>query len=453
MSNKFGPPTAQDLARLIAAAKRFPDYPAEFVPPAWVNSDYVPPYDGRPAFVANVVMTTVVLLVFCLRMFIRGIWRKSTWGWDDWVIIPATAFTLALGADGFVNIWQNGFGHHTYDLTFANVSGSYMSLFVQSHLYTWAACFIKLSLLLFYLRLLPDSSSSVVRFIKGLFMYHILLAIVTTMVLFFDYTPIRAAWDLSTLSETSTTGPSPYVRVVVLSSLFGISDLIVWIIPIQLVWRSNATKGRRLGLVALFSLGGLAVIAIVGRTVAAKNIYHSYDGTWKGVSVVIWTQFECCVGIVAASLPALSSAARQIVGKDSSRTNIRRQLYGSISSTPYQYEQRFRFRPQRYRSNMDRSSRFANFGQTREMVMVDDGTAPALPQISNDRTQSLPSNLRRYPPRTWSPHLRNIINFSSTDESRSRSQLAEARAGSSMSVELVIPSIQLEKCNSDARAI
>jgi hypothetical protein len=80
----------ETLLKLLVIGAQFPDWNSSFVPPGLTDPKYVPPYNGEGVLPLSIFLLVVTVIVVSLRLFARGYLRTSTWGWDDWFIIPAT---------------------------------------------------------------------------------------------------------------------------------------------------------------------------------------------------------------------------------------------------------------------------------------------------------------------------------------------------------------------------
>jgi hypothetical protein len=61
------------LAAIIKYGESFPDFPKSFIPPAWLNPNYVAPNRSlRVQVIALLSMTLAFIVVFC-RLYVRTI--------------------------------------------------------------------------------------------------------------------------------------------------------------------------------------------------------------------------------------------------------------------------------------------------------------------------------------------------------------------------------------------
>ncbi|KAK2042027.1 hypothetical protein LZ31DRAFT_624758 [Colletotrichum somersetense] len=84
------------------------------------------------------------------------------------------------------------------------------------------------------------------------------------------------------------------------------TDVIVYLIPIPTLCRLRLPAAQRLVLIFLFSLGILVVVAGVMRIYWIHYVEkETYDVTWVGVDLWIWTTLEANLAVVCGCVPVL----------------------------------------------------------------------------------------------------------------------------------------------------
>ncbi|KAK1569563.1 uncharacterized protein LY79DRAFT_594815 [Colletotrichum navitas] len=83
-------------------------------------------------------------------------------------------------------------------------------------------------------------------------------------------------------------------------------DVIVYIIPIPTLFRLKLPAAQRLVLMFLFSLGTVVVVAGAMRTYWIHHVEkETYDVTWEGFELWIWTALEANLAVVCGCVPVL----------------------------------------------------------------------------------------------------------------------------------------------------
>jgi len=68
-----------------------------------------------------------------------------------------------------------------------------------------------------------------------------------------------------------------------------LTDLMVYVLPLPKLFRLNLPLIQRIGLMALFSVGSVVIIAGVLRNYWVHHVvYQTYDVTWEGFDLWIW---------------------------------------------------------------------------------------------------------------------------------------------------------------------
>lgn len=81
-----------------------------------------------------------------------------------------------------------------------------------------------------------------------------------------------------------------------------VSDLMLTVLPIPIIWRLNMPLRQRLGVVVLLSVGFLVTIAGIIRTFYIwKALVDTYDETWYSYPLWICAAAEIDLAVVSAS--------------------------------------------------------------------------------------------------------------------------------------------------------
>ncbi len=118
-----------------------------------------------------------------------------------------------------------------------------------------------------------------------------------------------------------------------------ILDFFVWALPLPTLYRAKLPLRQRLALLALFSVGLVVVIAGCIRIYWIHLVVETtYDVTWYGFQMWLWTAVEVQLAIVCGCVPWLKSLKRMwkpptTVSEASARqTGPRSNGMGTISS-------------------------------------------------------------------------------------------------------------------------
>ncbi|EPS35173.1 hypothetical protein H072_11424 [Dactylellina haptotyla CBS 200.50] len=243
------------------------------IPASATSKDYVPPDRGTLVFVVAVVSMAVALILVVMRLYTRKIYA-GTLGTDDWMIIPATVVTMGFTTIQILGVKSAHMGMHVYDISpYAMIEGTKLT-YAHMILYCYSIMFTKLSIILFIRKL---SSGT---------MWH----------------PIAAAFDLLTKLEHKCNGLTMYYA---LTSIGVVSDIAILALPIPIVLKLQLPVYKKLAVLFLFSLGGLACVFAILRMINLFDGVKGIDLTWDIVPVALYGQLEVTLAIIATSLPAL----------------------------------------------------------------------------------------------------------------------------------------------------
>lgn len=92
------------------------------------------------------------------------------------------------------------------------------------------------------------------------------------------------------------------------------ADFVVYILPLPTMLHLSLPLLQRIVLVFIFSLGLVVVFAGCMRTYwVTRVVAYTYDVTWDGFWVWIWTAVEVNLGVICGCAPLLKPMARFIV--------------------------------------------------------------------------------------------------------------------------------------------
>lgn len=85
-------------------------------------------------------------------------------------------------------------------------------------------------------------------------------------------------------------------------------DLAVALMPTMLFWNLHLPRRQKIALWSLFAIGCMtAVASLIRFYYIYLDFYKSYDFTWWGFYLSVWTDVELSVAIICASAPALKA--------------------------------------------------------------------------------------------------------------------------------------------------
>ncbi|GKU00283.1 unnamed protein product [Fusarium langsethiae] len=191
-------------------------------------------------------------------------------------------------------------GVHTWEIPLAKFNTGNQLSFVVPILYAVCTAFSKMALALFYRKLSPQrwwrwSVYGVLFLVAG---YN--LAIM--LVILFGCVPFEKSWDHTMLEGTCVNRPAVYICT---AGLGIFSDLILLVMPLPMVLRSQIPRRQKAGLIVLFAIGSATLVTSVIRLVLLVPIFGAVDVSWIISGAIVWVFIEANLLIICASLTTL----------------------------------------------------------------------------------------------------------------------------------------------------
>ncbi|KAI4111063.1 MAG: hypothetical protein LQ339_000791 [Xanthoria mediterranea] len=156
--------------------------------PAPPNGDV----DLRGRFMAGIIiMTIIAVAVAWLRMYTRAFVSRNLW-WDDWTMFVASFITIVTNAF-LINAYHLGLGRHLFYVPQSNVPETFKWLWAAEPTNLFAVFLVRLSIALFFLRLVPPRKRYI-RTIWGIIAILAISDIYVSINFFFECVPIHKVW-------------------------------------------------------------------------------------------------------------------------------------------------------------------------------------------------------------------------------------------------------------------
>ncbi|KAI8316341.1 hypothetical protein K4K59_000242 [Colletotrichum sp. SAR11_240] len=278
---------------------RFP--PPEVVK-SWPPPNHVDPEERGPALlIIESISLSFALICLLLRLYVRIFMMRKSW-WDDWLMVGAAIFSISVTVCVILATQLYGWNLHIWDTTFVQrMQGRQISIVGQT-LFIFASGLSKLSILTSYLRIAP-LGSTFQRVTQVTIGAVLALIIIFLMVLWTQCIPIWHYWDLTVLDRNCMAEWPPLAGQTITTV---ITDIIVYLLPMPTLFRLRLPVLQRIVLIILFSLGTVVVVAGIMRTWWTYYVEEmTYDVTWDGFELWIWTALEANLAIICGCVPVL----------------------------------------------------------------------------------------------------------------------------------------------------
>lgn len=200
---------------------------------------------------------------------------------------------------------------------------------------------VKISILLFYRRLSSRAVSNTFKWTTWISIGFIAAySIAFTLVPIFGCQPISAYWEQSNIINKFNPNYKyscfdEAADVVAANTISTAQDLLTAILPTFIYWNLQIPFRQKLALFFIFAIAyGVVALGALRLRSTWEIFYESYDVTWVGWKLWIWTLLEVHVGVMCANAPALKAFFKQFlkIAKSSQRSTTSRSN-GSRSMT------------------------------------------------------------------------------------------------------------------------
>ncbi|KAL1954331.1 hypothetical protein VTO42DRAFT_1405 [Malbranchea cinnamomea] len=255
-------------------------------------------------FGIGIAFIIFIFIVICLRMYVRSVLIKAV-GLDDITMVIGTILTFALSVASMIAA-HYGVGKHVDDIPQENMVPMQQAVYSTRVIYVVGLMFIKVSLLLFYLRL--DQRKYMKWTVYSLLFFVLGLSIPSAFILAFSCTPPSKFWDFTGEAPGKCMDAKHQQAFYDANGILNIvTDVLIYITPIPMIWKVQITK-RKKG--ALFGIFGLGIFAIVAGCVryhyvrllsdAGTNMFYNLADSLN------WCALESYVAIFCGCAPSLS---------------------------------------------------------------------------------------------------------------------------------------------------
>ncbi|KAL8679485.1 MAG: hypothetical protein Q9224_002180 [Gallowayella concinna] len=139
--------------------------------------------------------------------------------------------------------------------------------------------------------------------------------------------PFAYNWDPTIKDFTCGNRNAAYIGA---GSLNIVTDLMVLMLPIPMVWNLQIPRRNKAILTAVFGMGLFVCIVSILRLISLLTVSYS-DITWTVTDPLLWSMLEPCVGVTCACIPLMRPLlSRAFPERHSKRAN----KYGEFKDVP-----------------------------------------------------------------------------------------------------------------------
>ncbi|KAH6668388.1 hypothetical protein B0J14DRAFT_600636 [Halenospora varia] len=275
-----------------------------YPPPPGMTPNFAhPDYIGYRVVIVAIVFPVLTLGFLLVRLYVKGFLIRQ-FHLDDYSIV--CGFVLAVAFSTFqITQTSRGLGVHIWDVPFQKFK-KYLSIgsIVGATTYNLGTLFIKVSILLFYLRL---TQSRRIRTVTYIVMFiSVGYCLIGAFALVYTCKPIRKYWDFSTPGTCINSG----VLFLCGAALNVATDVVMLLLPIWLLWPLRLPAREKIGVTIILMMGSFVCVVSITRLAAIPPSLNDMDLTWTYATNITWCISEVYVGIICACLPSLKTFAK-----------------------------------------------------------------------------------------------------------------------------------------------
>ncbi|KAI1344489.1 hypothetical protein F5Y15DRAFT_113185 [Xylariaceae sp. FL0016] len=265
------------------------------------NSDY----SYQPILICFLVLATVAVALRIVARFIAG---AKLW-WDDYANFAALISCIAYTSIVVV-MKSRGFGLDIWAVPVENISTILVGSLASSTIYVLARTLVRISILLFLLRIFRTAQARPVIVATLIFMTAEGIAFLPPIL--FQCAPIQYFW---LQWDGVHRGQCIDVRALVWASAIVGIILDFWLIllPLLFVVHLQLPRKTKIFVCSMFAMGGVVIGVSFVRLPTINRFTITENPTFDSVDIAIWSGLENDIGVICACLPSLRVLVKPLI--------------------------------------------------------------------------------------------------------------------------------------------
>ncbi|CAJ0548506.1 Ff.00g021190.m01.CDS01 [Fusarium sp. VM40] len=271
-----------------------------------------PTNDQTKYRVVTIIMAALAIVFFTLRITAKVV-LSLPWGLDDTLTVLSVVFMIPFLVLLQISITL-GLGLDMWYLSDYQITAAFQYFIFVEVFYVIGLVLVKAAVLCFFLRIFPDNKFRVV--VKCTLAFNFLMGITFFVMVFFQTRPLSLFWEgwqkkqahLVMSGITKLTLPHAGLSLLV--------DVWMLILPLTQLWGLGLKLKKKLGVIAMFSVGIFLTVVAAIRISELVLFASSADLTvLNAQKAIIWSSIEICVGIMVACMPHIHHLVRHIMSR------------------------------------------------------------------------------------------------------------------------------------------
>ena len=249
--------------------------------------------------VLTFTVSAIMLVFVCVRVVYKGVLSSVGLGADDWVMVVV----MAIGIPSTVlnsKFTESGIGRDIWTLTLPQISQFGYILWINGMLYFASVALLKISILLFYLRIFPDQGFRITVWITIAFVA--LYGVAFVLVVALQCLPVSYNW--TRFSDPAggmclNIGAAGQANSAISVAL----DIWLLVLPLYRIRSLNASRKKKLAIASMFAVGAFSTIVAIVRLAYFVQFKDSSNITYDFTAVLLWSTVEMATGVICACMP------------------------------------------------------------------------------------------------------------------------------------------------------
>ncbi|RMY43853.1 hypothetical protein D0865_10960 [Hortaea werneckii] len=249
--------------------------------------------------VAGAIFTLIGTITVVLR-FVTATVRSRPIGKDDWFMLLAWLSSLGFTTASYISVaWGVGFDLDDAPAWWA--VEAIKAVYVVEIFYYFSLFFVKVSILMLYLRLAGSLRTFLYWGAIGTLVIIVAQFVSTIVVVGTQCIPMATYWD-PTIEGTCININDFFYSTNIFTI---ITDIMIIGLPIATLWKLNCPRAQKYGIMLAFLLGGVSTIASCVRMYSIQIYTESSEPMRDAAPINTWSFIEINLGILCCSAPAI----------------------------------------------------------------------------------------------------------------------------------------------------
>ncbi|KAI6796498.1 hypothetical protein KC327_g16593 [Hortaea werneckii] len=255
---------------------------------------------SRLALIVVGAIFTLIGTISVVLRFVTAAVRSRPVGKDDWFMLLAWLSSIGFTAASYVSVaW--GVGFEKGDAPDWWALEAIKAVYVIEIFYYFSLFFVKVSILMLYLRLAGSLRTFLYWGAIGTLVIIVAQFVSTVVVVGVQCLPMSTYWDPTVEGTCININDFFYS-----TNIFTIiTDIMIIGLPIATLWKLNCPRAQKYGIMLAFLLGGISTIASCIRMYSIQIFTESPERMRDAAPINTWSFIEINLGILCCSAPAI----------------------------------------------------------------------------------------------------------------------------------------------------